>query len=736
MKLKKLSILVLSTLGLLSIAACSCEKTPSEGGEQKPGEQEKTYDGSLNNDFKVGGTVTLGNGTELSGDFRFPGVASSSIQASDQDILKLTTGYATMETDRTGSYKWNKTVVKEHKEEEVKVDGGVVNFKVTIEINPGLKLSDGTELKAKHFLAYTLAFASAPGQATYKSSAGQSFVGYKDFKAYTGEGSEKGKKEFAGLRLLGDYKFSMEIAGPDYYPYYFADTYGAVSPYDLKMLLGDADIKDDGNGAYLTPDFYAKDDTADHNYKAIKHFQDARFDLSTYAYTGPYKVAKFDTTTREATLQINENFAGNWEGQKPHIEKIVYKKVVSETQAAQLKSKQLDILEGITGGDEVTEALKIKADGNGAFSEIHYDRAGYGKLEFDCDFGPAQFPEVRHAVSYCLDRNDFANTFTGGYGSVVDGPYSVNFQAYLDNKDELEENLESYAVSVAKAKQELQAGGWTYNSKGEDLGANWAPGEGVDAVRYKKLGEGEFGVDNANLEYEAVSVDTIGGVEYKTVKIGNDYYLPCVINWLCTENNPVSDLLTTKLQNGTNLKDAGVAMSKTVSNFSKLVDEISREGEGYAGKPVYSLYNLATGWNSSIYDYSYNWIDNSNIEMYDAFFAYSVNKLSDPYDAKFSWWDAENQNLTFAQATEKSGGKLGMNYISFAMVYSVKPGNVEEYNKWFAAYMLRWNELLPDIPLYSNIYYDVFNSDILNYKTTPFFSSSDALLYCAMKSAQ
>ena len=35
----------------------------------------------------------------------------------------------------------------------------------------------------------------------------------------------------------------------------------------------------------------------------------------------------------------------------------------------------------------------------------------------------SQFPEVRQAVAFCLDRAGFAKDFTGGYGGVQDGPY-------------------------------------------------------------------------------------------------------------------------------------------------------------------------------------------------------------------------------------------------------------------------------------------------------------------------
>lgn len=86
------------------------------------------------------------------------------------------------------------------------------------------------------------------------------------------------------------------------------------------------------------------------------------------------------------------------------------------------------------------------------------------------------------------------------------------------------------------------------------------------------------------------------------------------------------------------------------------------------------------------------------------------------------------------EAKTQSNGHLGMNYISMAMVYSVESGDTVEYNKWFKEYMVRWNELLPDIPLYSNIYYDVYNSNKLSsFETGPFWGAVEELIYQDLK---
>lgn len=727
-----IAIVLVVVLGASVLTACKKDPKPNGGGTpDKPA-------GSVNNDFKVGGQVIIGSSTELSGDFRWPGYGTGSAGASDQDIATLTTGYSTMESNQGGQYVWNKTAVKSHTEEEIDHADGTKTLKITIEINPGLKMSGGTEIKADNYLAYILAMSTpVANKALDSANAGESFVGYKKFNAYDGTNAgEKASKEFAGVRRLGDYKFSMEIDS-EFYPYYFADTFGAVTPYDLKLVLGGAQVKDDGNGAYLSDDWYAVNVDKDEqpipgDFVKINHLKEARFDYYTYEYTGPYTLDRWNATSKEAILKINGNYAGNFEGQKPHVEKVIYRKVVEETQIAQLSRGEIDILEGLTGGDAVNAALQLTKGENAGFKEVHYDRAGYGKVQFDCDFSPTMFAEVRQAIAYCFDREEFANTFCGGFGSVVNGPYSVNFPAYVANEDLLEEKLKSYSVSTAAAKKALQEGGWVYNEDGT------AYDDSVGGIRYKKLSAAE--ATKYNINYKAVSVTTSNlpdkKKEYKTVKVGDDYYMPCVVNWFSSENNPVSDLLTQNLLHKGYLTEAGVGMTKTEGTFTALQAQIKRKGSDFTGDPTYSMFNLATGWNNAVYDYAYNWIDNSNMEKYNMYFGYSTNKLSDPYDKEFSWWDKENQGLSYDEAMTKSNGKLGMNYISFAMVYSTKVGDTAEYNKWFAAYMLRWNELLPDIPLYGNIYYDCYNAKILNFKATPFFGAANAILYCATSDAQ
>ena len=710
--MKKFLALLLALAMIASLAACGSNTdapaTTTAATEAPTTEAPATAP-------SVPNRAILGSSTELSGDFRWPGFGGSSAGASDQDINRLTAGYSTMETNQGGAYVWNETVVKSHNETENE-DG---TYTVTIELNEGLTFSDGSPITAANYVAGILAFSTQVSVgAGHSGKSGQSLVGYNDFYAYTGE-EGTGSKVFTGVRMLDDYSFSLTVSS-DFYPYYFAYTYAAVSPDPLGLVLGEGvEVKDDGEGCYLSDSFYEKN--GDEYVKAAEIAAN-RYDVTKYPFSGPYVISNWDAATKECTMTINPEFKGNFEGQTPSIETIVYVKIIEETQLDQLKTGGVDVLSGITGGDSTKAALEIVDGVN--FAEVHYQRAGYGKIQFECDFGPTMFPEVRQAIIYLLNRTEFCQAFTGGYGVVVDGPYSPDFDMWRAVQDDIE--LVDYTFSPDNAKKVLEEGGWIYNSKGEPFveGAG-----GVDSVRYKKLTEEEanaldiYGNDAGNKTFKSVA--NTDNITYETVEINGEYYMPLVINWFGSTPNPVTDLLSTTLANSSDLASVGMVIRATTGDFTTLLGNIYRDPSmGYAGSPIYGMYNLATGWNSAEYDYKFSW--SSDPSWAD----YSSNKLKDPYDAAFPY-DRAGEKLTYEEAMAASDGKLGMDYLSMAMVYNAT--NVDEYNQWWKAYIERWNQLMPDIPLYSNYYYDVYNANIENFETSPFFGPASAILYSNIK---
>lgn len=556
---------------------------------------------------KEDNSIIMGNTTDLSGKFRYAAFGGTNPGAADLDVQNLSTGLETVAITKEGGYEWNPTVVKSH--EETMNEDGTRTYTVTI--YDDLKLSDGTPVTVKNYVVFPMVFSSPVGVAAAGKDhqSGMTLEGFKTFNTYDGtEGS--GTKELAGLRMIDDYTYSITVSA-DYANYFYAISYAGLSAYDVSLWIGDADVKDDGNGVYFTDDFYAKEGDkyvmADHIVTASQNTD------TTYPYSGPYVVKSYDSADKSAVLELNPNFKGNYEGVKPTIAKVVYKKIVSSTQLEDLKAGTLDVIAGITGGDETNEALALADGSDGKYVYTHYSRAGYGKLGFRADYGPAQFTEVRQAVAYCMDRAKFAKDFTGGYGGVVDGPYYSGSWMYKAAVDQ-GMILNAYATSVDSAIEVLTEGGWVYDAEGNDY---------VEGVRYKKI-PGAVATEN-DINYKSKDG------AYVTTKVGDDYYMPLVLNWYGTSDNPFTDQLMTGFASNDNVIAAGFNVQYTIGDFAPMLDELYQAAVYgyYSGSPMYSVFNFATGFTSAAYDYSYQMtIDPA---MYDDYSAYYIKDQADVY---------------------------------------------------------------------------------------------------------
>ena len=562
---------------------------------------------------KEDNSIILGNTTALSGRLRAPSFGVSSPGAGDLDVENLITGLETVSTTKEGGYEYNDTVVASH--DDVVNDDGTRTFTVTLKDD--LVFSDGSPVTAKNYLVYTLLNAGPVGmQAGGTGNSGLTYVGYDAFHAYDGtnDGADvdgvTASKVFSGIRLIDDYTFSVTV-GEDYANYFYAITYAGFSPQPMALWVGDADIKDDGQGVYFTDDFYAKDGDS---YVAAEQITNAVWDhTQDYPYSGPYMIESWDEADHSVVLTVNENFKGNYEGTKPQIEKVVYKRIISETQLADFTSGGVDVLSGITGGDATDEVIALVEDQPDKYVATHYSRAGYGKLGFRADLGPTQFASVREAIAYCMDRATFAKDFTGGYGGVTDGPYytgSWMYQAAVADGM----LLNAYDTSVDKAIEVLEADGWVYDAEGNPY---------ESGVRYKQI--------PADQMYDSDKTYASVDGAYKVTQVGDNYYMPLVLNWYGTSDNEFTDLLVTGFMNNDNIKAAGFEVQQTVGDFNPMLDELTQGGYGvsYSGTPTYNCFNFATGFTSAAYDYSWNMtIDPS---MYDDYSSYYIKDAADVY---------------------------------------------------------------------------------------------------------
>ena len=415
--------------------------------------------------------------------------------------------------------------------------------------------------------------------------------------------------------------------------------------------------------------------TGDFTADALKaHVEQVRFYAGEDRVSaGPYDLVAFDQGALQATFTINPNYNGNFEGVKPSIEKIVIVKAEDATWADAIKTGSFNFYDTITDGSQINTALDIIE--NGGFEYVQFDRPGYGMINFACDFGPTQFINVRKAMIKLLDRNEFANTFCKGWGGVVNGPYGTALWQYKDSEEWLDNNLDNYAYNPEEAVALLVEDGWVLNAEG---------GEWTEGVRYKE-----------------VTAEEAGTYVHNVTLADGRILMPLIIEWSSSEGNSVSDLLKVMLAEADATKAAGMQINQNVMTFTELLNFYYRDasqGDKY-GVPTYGMFNLATNFTPT-YDQSYSFTSDPELVA----LGYNLNYL---FDDVLDW-------------------------LTMKMVYGVDSTDTDAYLILWQLFIQRWNEFVPQIPLYSNVYITMYPDWLENYTQDSFWDFEQAIVYATV----
>lgn len=623
MKKKLLSLFLVGVLTASMIAGCG--KT-----DEKKDSSEKTEETGKSDDKDVtysNKQIVIGDQNETNGDIQ-PHWTNG---AADYTVYKMCYGLSTSTYTKEGDWIYDEKNVVDKVEEKENEDGSKT---WTFTIKDDLKWSNGETITAKDYVFYYLFWGSPVVQVDLEAASASIVSQYiKGYDAYAaGE-----TKTLEGVHLVDDKTFSITIDAK-YLPYYYGKALvGPFPEYMAGWVPEDVTIEETENGAKFSDNF-----TADHIGDTVNEFR-----YHPTVFSGAYTLESYDENGYAYTLKRNENYPGNYEGQKANIETVVYKYVTQDTMIDQLKTGAIDILLQTADGKDIEAGLDLVEAGG--FDYTSFPRTGYGMISFKCNQGPTQFKEVRQAVAYLLDRNAFVQTFTGGHGTVVSGPYGSSQWMAEEYADQLEE-LNAYNYSVDSAIEVLEKGGWVYNEDGSDYSGS--------GIRYKKLEDGTL--------------------------------MPLVIEWCSSENNSVSDLLVTTLQQNPDLEEAGMKINQTVVTFNELLQYYY---DNSAENP-YQMFNLATGFGN-------------------------------PFDPAYQYEPGSAANINALESEE--GQKL---YDLIIKMNQTESGDDEKYvENWFN-FISYFNELMPEIPLYSNDYHDFYSDKVHDWEEDGYnVDIKDAILY-------
>ncbi len=558
MKTKKIASLLLA--GLLALSVAACGQQPVTNNDQGSSSEVSTSESqsSTSSDAEAGqtgekpteptGQLVIGSVTQVINEFYDASYSNAGANFAMYDLIH---GGDTTTYTKEGEFAYNDVVLASH--EETENEDGSKTYTMTI--NDGLQWSDGSAITAKDYVFALLLENSdeMAGVDAYPANGGNVYVGYDQYR--NGE-----TDAFAGVRLVDDMTFSVTVKAEEL-PYHYDISYAGVRPRPLAVLAPECDVEDTENGATITGEF-----TTELLNETINNTETG-YRYNPQVTCGPYLFESFDEAGQQATLKVNPNYMGDYRGVKPVIETVIVKTVSSDTMMNELEAGSVDLLYESSGGDTINAGLDLVEEG--VAGSTSYYRNGYGMIQFDCSQFPTDSESVRQAIAYCLDRNEFARQYTGGYGSVVHSFYGLAQWEYQESVDWINENLNTYDMNVEAAKELLEADGWTLNADG-------TPYSGT-GTRYKEV-DGEL--------------------------------RPLTITWCNSEGNPVSDLLATMLPE--TMAEAGMELQPTTTDFATLQSAIMHQGD-----TVYNMYNLATGFataNSPWYYFSSDeaWMGNYN----------------------------------------------------------------------------------------------------------------------------
>jgi peptide/nickel transport system substrate-binding protein len=350
-----------------------------------------------------------------------------------------------------------------------------------------------------------------------------------------------------GVRVYNESEFSVTIRA-EYLPFIWEiESYMNWGPYPLHALGVEA--HDDGNGVFLTGigrvpltnealaaavnggtytfvEIRVNEETGEEYEFDTGMIMGDGFRFRPTVFVGPYMFYDFDPSTRQITLVANPLFPGTWDGHRPRIQHVIFRRVPTPLIVDALVSGEIDMVVGQGGGATINEMLE-RAVGGGTHSFESYNRHGFGFINFHVDHGPTQFTSVRQAIKWLIDRDTFAEMFTLGHGVVNHGPYGLGWWYAQEAINRgMYERLIMYTYNRTRAIEILEADGWVYDAQGNAFvgPGNWATGN----IRHRWV-DGElmpleiqwatFAPEDGNRITEIIDVLLPGPLEYAGISL-------------------------------------------------------------------------------------------------------------------------------------------------------------------------------------------------------------------------
>ena len=451
-------------------------------------------------------------------------------------------------------------------------------------------------------------------------------------------------KYLAGVQVLDEDQLMITL-NHEYLPFFFEIGLISCNPYPISVIAPGVVVKDDGYGIYLAN----ADDSVKEPVFTAELLRKTILDPETGYQNHPSVVSGPYLLTswdgETAKFEINTWYKGNHAGKKPLIQNVTYTLAENDQMVSKLQNGELDLLNKVTRASTVSDALKLIAQG---YKMTNYPRTGISFIAFNGANPALQSQAVRQAMAWCMDRDDVIGQYTGYYGLRVDSYFGLGQWMYAIVNGTAAAPIdppEDENDYAAQAAYERELAQW------DELNLDKLTVYLLDTDRANSLLDQDGWVLNA----DGVREKDIDG---KIVTLNFKLIYP--------EGNNINEAFEQLWI--PNLAEAGIKVTLEAVPMTELVER----------------YTHANQWDADL-----------------VFLARNFEGVYDP--SGYFVEDADGNHTWFT--TQIADEEM---YQDTVAMRETQPGDVLEFVTEWISFMERFNETLPMIPVYSNVYFDIY----------------------------
>ena len=618
--------------------------------------------------------ITVGTTTAFDGNF-FTEMWGTVV--SDLDVRTLIHGYNLVEwRSEEGAFGIDPSVVSG----TVVTENADGDRTYTLTIYDDLAYNDGTPITASDY-AFSMLLQMAPQMEELGATTRRAdyILGYEEYIS--------GRSDvLTGLRILGDHTFSVTI-DHDYLPFFYELALLDCTPYPISVIAPGCRVEDNGNGVHIVNE----DATVTEPIFTAQLLEDTVLN-ETDGYrshpsltSGPYTLTSFDGS--EADFERNTYYKGNSDGVTPTIERIRFLTADNASMIDELGQGEFGLLNKCTNQDALVAGTSLVANDK-QFAMSNYARSGMSFISFCCEQKTVASAAVRQAIAMCLDKDRLVNDYVGMYGLRTDGYFGIGQWMYqlvnhtlaypLDPpEDENDEEAQKEYEEKLEAWESLSLDDVKVYELDENAAVSLLEGDGWT------LDENGDPFDPAE---DAVRCKEIDG---ELVALDLTLFVP--------EGNRIADSMQEAFID--NLAKAGIALTIEQLPMSDLLRQYYRQD----GERTCDMIYLATN--------------------FDVVF--------DPSQT-FRPEEAGTQEANAKNVTGINDPQL---YELAVDMRRTEPGDTLSYCQKWLEFQKRFADVLPVIPVYSNVYFDFYPRVLHNYNVSANITWGQAIVEAYLSDA-